>query len=64
MNIVSYVLIGCIVIIIGIFIGNKMRQNMRKTMCPYCSCRDCCDIGYGVSAVCSDEEQKPIVCRK
>jgi hypothetical protein len=53
-----------LVIILGVIMGIAVRRDRQSTQCPYCSCRDCCDIGYGIAAACSDTEQKPFVCMK
>lgn len=57
-------IIAIITCIIGIILGLAVRRERQKTQCPYCSCRECCNIGYGITAACSDTEQKPFVCMK
>ena len=59
-----YVITIIICIVLGIIMGLAVRLERQKTQCPYCSCTDCCNIGYGITAICSDEEQKPFVCMK
>ena len=55
-------IIACIVL--GIIIGLAVRRERQETQCPYCSCRECCDIGHGITAAISDEKQKPFVCMR
>ena len=61
---VSIIIWTILVIIFGAIMGLMVRRERQKTQCPYCSCRDCCSIGYGIVADCSDTEQKPFVCMK
>ena len=47
---------------VGILVGNLCRKENRKKYCPYCCCKEHCNIGQGVEQKCSDEELKPFVC--
>lgn len=49
-------------IILGVYIGKKISRITQKNLCPYCSCRECCSIGYGIPAKCAEEEQRPFIC--
>lgn len=59
-----YIVVFILCIILGVVMGYAVRRDRQRTQCPYCSCRDCCNIGYGIIAACSDTEQKSFVCMK
>mgnify|MGYP003309873946 CR=1 FL=1 len=59
---VSVIIWFILVNIFGVIIGLYVRRERQKTQCPYCSCRDCCSIGYGIAAACGDTERKSFVC--
>lgn len=59
-NIFIYILL-CVVL--GVLIGQYVKHKIQKSECPYCSCRDCCNIGYGIDTACSEVDQKPFVCK-
>ena len=64
MYMVSLLLFGCISIVLGIVFGKAIRREMQTKQCPYCSCRDCCTIGYEITTACRDDEQKTFMCMK
>ena len=61
---VLIVIVAVASIIGGVIIGNEIRRITQKNLCPYCSCRECCSIGYKISAKCTEDEQHPFMCMK
>ena len=59
---IKFILFCILVIIFGTFVGIAIRRDTQKSKCPYCSCRECCNIGFGIESVVSDDEQKPFLC--
>jgi len=49
-------------IAVGIIVGKLARKEQREKCCPYCCCKEHCNIGQGVEQKCSDEELRPFVC--
>lgn len=45
-----------LILCVGIIAGAMSRHEMKKTYCPYCKCREECNIGYQVEAACPDDE--------
>lgn len=58
------ILLLSVITIVGMVIGYLGRKDIQKTKCPYCSCRNCCGIGFGIDAACSEEELEPLACKK
>ena len=55
---------GLVCIILGCIVGLLAKRDIQKICCPYCSCRDCCKIGHGIDAMCSEDKLEPMVCYK
>lgn len=61
---IGIIIVFILTIIFGVYLGNMERHETQKKCCPYCSCRECCSIGCEVSAMCTEEEQRPFICMK
>lgn len=61
---VEFVILMVVVITLGLILAYVGRQDIQKTKCPYCTCRDGCNIGFGIDAACPEEELEPLACKK
>lgn len=50
------IIVAVIAIFVGVVIGKKTRKELRNNICPFCSCRNTCDIGSGVELQCDPED--------
>ena len=63
-DMIGLFLFGVLMVALGAYTGQIVKQDIQKSQCPFCSCRNCCSIGVGVPPACKDEEQKPFVCMR
>ena len=58
------IILFVLIIIFGVYLGKMERREMQEKYCPYCSCRECCGVGWEVSPKCEEEELESFKCMK
>lgn len=49
-------------VVIGGILGHIERTAKRRSCCPYCACRENCNIGFGVTPDCPEADTIPMAC--